>query len=212
MEAVRPAEPRDADFLAWAILAATRSHLPRGWFDIVLARPESFCLDFLRRLVLTETRSWWHYTRFQVAEVGGDMAAALCAFRAGEGYPLSGAAMTEVSKSLDWDEEEEKAMWARGSYVFTCTFADDEDFWTIENVATVPAYRGRGLAGRMIQEVLPEGRRQGLGQAQITFFIGNEAAARAYSKAGFVLDDERRHADFEAATGVPGICRYLRPL
>ena len=30
-------------------------------------------------------------------------------------------------------------MWARGSYVFTCTLEDDEDFWTIENVATVPA-------------------------------------------------------------------------
>ena len=79
MEAVRPAEPPDADFLAWTILAATRSQLPRGWFDIVLARPESFCLDFLRRRVLTETRSWWHYTRFHVAEVDGDMAAALCA-------------------------------------------------------------------------------------------------------------------------------------
>ena len=104
--------------VAWAILAATRSHVPRGWFDIVLA------------------------------------------------YSLSGAAMMEVSKSFGWHEAEEKAMWARNSYLFTCTFGDDEDLWTIENVATVPAYRGRGLAGRMIQEVLPEGRRQGLSQAQ----------------------------------------------
>jgi len=123
MDDVRSAEPRDADFLAWAILAATRSHVARGWFDVLLARPESACLDFLRRLVLAETRSWWHYSRFYVAE---------------------------VSKSFGWDEAEQKAMWARGSYIFTCAFEDNEDLWTIENVATVPAYRGRGLAGRLI--------------------------------------------------------------
>ena len=120
MDDVRSAESRDAGFLAWAILAATRSHVARGWFEVVLARPESVCLDFLRRLVLAETRSWWHYSRFYVAEVDGQPAAALCAFRAGDAYPLSGAAIAEVSKSFGWYEAEQKAMWARGSYIFTC--------------------------------------------------------------------------------------------
>jgi hypothetical protein len=31
-------------------------------------------------------------------------------------------------------------------------------------------------------------------------------------KPGFVLDGERRHPDFEAAMGVPGLRRYLRRL
>jgi len=212
METVRLAEPGDADFLAWAILTASRSHLEKGWFDIVLARPEQECLEFLRRLVQTETRSWWHYSRFHVAEVDGNVAAALCAFRAGDAYPLSGPGMSEVSKSFGWDEVEQRAMWARGSHIFTCVFEDSENLWTIENVATVSSYRGRGLAGKLIKHVLPEGARQGLSQAQITFFIGNEAAARAYSKVGFVLNGEKRHPDFEAATGLPGICRYLRRL
>src|SRR4030095_13969344 len=86
------AEP-DAAFLAWAILTAARSHRDQGWFDIVLARPERECLDYLRRLTLTATRSWWHYSRFRVAEVDGQAAAALCAFRAGDGYPTSEAGM-----------------------------------------------------------------------------------------------------------------------
>ena len=89
---------------------------------------------------------------------------------------------------------------------------DGEDFWTIENVATLPSCRGRGLAGRLVEHVLPEGRRLGLSTAQIIFSIGNEAAANAYAKAGFVFDGERRHPDFEAATGIPGICRYLNRL
>lgn len=212
MEKIRGTEKDDAGFLAWAILAATRSHVEKGWFDIVLDCPEVECLDFLKRLVVTETRSWWHYSRFHIAEVDGEPAAALCAFRAGEAYPLSGAAMSEVSESLGWDAEKQQAMMERGSYIYKCIFEDSEDLWTIENVATLPAYRGRGLAGRLIEHVLPEGRHLGLSHTQIMFFIGNEAAARAYAKAGFVFNGERRHPDFEAATGVPGICRYLKPL
>lgn len=91
-------------------------------------------------------------------------------------------------------------------------FEDHDVWWTIENVVALPAYRGRGLTGKLIDHVLAEGRRQKLRNTQISFFIGNTVAARAYSKAGFVFDDERRHADFEAAVGVPGICRYVKPL
>jgi translation initiation factor 4G len=212
MFAIRFAQARDADFLAWAILAATRSHVEKGWFDIMLARPEHECLDFLRHLVLTEARSWWHYSRFHIVEVDGDAASALCAFRAGDGYPQSGAAIGEVCKGFGWGDDEQQAMWSRGSYIFACVFEGDDDLWTIENVATLPAYRGRGLAGKLIEHALREGRCEGFDKAQITFFIGNDAAASAYSKAGFVLDGERRHPDFEAVTGVPGICRYVKSL
>ena len=43
---VRPAEPRDAAFVGWASVAASRSQMPRGWFDIVLQRDEAFVLEF----------------------------------------------------------------------------------------------------------------------------------------------------------------------
>ncbi|MGH8149493.1 MAG: hypothetical protein ACRETB_05870 [Steroidobacteraceae bacterium] len=46
--AIRRAREQDADFLAWAILAASRSHLSRGWLDIALSRPESQCLVGVR--------------------------------------------------------------------------------------------------------------------------------------------------------------------
>ena len=123
----RLATESDAAFLAWAILAAARSHREQGWFDIVLDRPEHECLDYLKQLTLTSTRSWWHYSRFRVAEVDGQPAAALCAFRAGDGYPLSQAAMTEVARSLAWSDEEQAAMWSRGAYMFTCVIEADDD-------------------------------------------------------------------------------------
>jgi GNAT superfamily N-acetyltransferase len=103
-------------------------------------------------------------------------------------------------------------MWARGGYIFTCTFDGGDDLWTIENVATVPSQRGRGLIGALLEHAIDDGVRHGAREAQITFLIGNDVAERAYAKAGFVFDGERRHPEFLAATGVPGMRRYLRKL
>jgi translation initiation factor 4G len=212
MVTIRPAQPSDATFLAWAMLSASRSHLAKGWFDIVLERPEAECIEFLRRLAVTQARSWWHYSRFHIAEVDGVPAATLCAFRAGDAYPLSGAALAEVFDSFGWDAQVRNAMWSRGSYMFTCTFEDNDAAWTIENVATLPAHRKRGLAGALIRHVLRDGRAQGAGEAQITFLIGNDAAAVAYANAGFEFFGEKRSPEFAAATGAPGLCRYVRRL
>jgi GNAT superfamily N-acetyltransferase len=209
---VRPAKREDSNFLAWAILAAARSHRNKGWFDIALNRPESTCLDYLQRLVLAPTRSWWHFSRFFVAEVDGMPISALSAFRAGDGYPLSQQAMTEAAHELDWGDAEQQAIWQRGAYIFTCTLEADDDVWAIENIATLPAYRGGGLASLLLERAIADGRRNGARQAQITFFIGNDAAERAYAKAGFKFQDEKRHPDFEAATGVPGLRRVTREI
>jgi hypothetical protein len=40
----------------------------------------------------------------------------------------------------------------------------------------------------------------------------NASAERAYAKAGFELNAERRDRDFEAACGSPGLRRYVRAL
>jgi ribosomal protein S18 acetylase RimI-like enzyme len=209
---IRPATPGDAEFIAWTIQAAMRSHVKKGWFDIMLARPEAECLEFVRRLALAETPSWWHHSLFLIAEVDGKPASALCRFRAGDGYPLSERAMMEVVASYQWSEAELKAMWRRGAYAFTCIMPGDDNRWTIENVATLPEYRGRGLVGILIEHALEDGRRRGFTEAQITFLIGNDPAERAYTKAGFTFEAEKRHPDHEAACGSPGLRRFRREL
>jgi ribosomal protein S18 acetylase RimI-like enzyme len=213
IEAIRWASREDAGFLAWAILAATRSHLKKGWFEIVLDKSEPFCLNYLRALTRTPSPSWWHYSRFLVAEVNGTPAAALAAFRAGDGYPLSQAAMSEVAQSLGVTDAEQTAMWQRGAYIFTCTIdAGHDDDWAIENVATLPEYRGRRLATRLLERALDEGRRAGFHQARIPVMIGNESAERAYFKVGFRVAAEKRDPTFETASGSPGLRLLTRQL
>jgi GNAT superfamily N-acetyltransferase len=209
---IRQAKQGDADFLAWAILSASRGHRARGWFDAVLTHSEEVRLNFLRRLTLTRATSWWHYSRFLVAESDGEAVAALSAFRAGDAYPLSQQAISEAAEGFHWSEAERQEMWRRGSYIFTCTLETKDDVWAIENIAVLPERRGRGLAHELIERAVDDGRRAGCRQAQITFTIGNDAAEHAYARSGFTPEDEKRHPDFEVATGAPGLRRYVRDL
>jgi GNAT superfamily N-acetyltransferase len=209
---VRPAQVSDAGFLAWAMLAAGRGHLDRGWYDVAFALPEAENLELLRRLALAETQSWWRWDRFLVAETEGRPAAALSAFASSD-YEGSEAALQEAGRGLGWGPPELAAVWTRGAYVFTCAGAPSEgETWVVENVASAPEARGRGLAGALLSAALERGRAAGFGEAQISFFIGNAAAERAYAKAGFALAEERRHPDFEAAVGAPGLRRFVRAI
>ena len=76
---IRPGRAEDAEFVARTILLAQRGPAPRGWFDIALDRPEPQVLEFLGRLAIAPSRSWYHVKQFLIAEVEGRPAAALCA-------------------------------------------------------------------------------------------------------------------------------------
>ena len=205
---IRPARREDAPFLAWCVLAAGRAHLQRGWYDIALGLDEQGCLGALTRLVSTDTPSWWRYDRWLVAEVEGAPAAGLAAFGSAA-FADSEAAMTEALGGVGWSADQIGQVWMRGAYVFSCTSPpDDKEAWVIENVACRPEHRGKGLVGALIARALEQGRRQGFPEAQISFVIGNHPAERAYAKAGFQPVEERRHPDFEAAVGSPGLKRW----
>ena len=65
---------------------------------------------------------------------------------------------------------------------------------------------------KLLEAILDKGRDQGFRLAQVGFYIGNTPAERAYKKAGFKYADEKRHPDFEALIGCPGMVRLLRDL
>jgi hypothetical protein len=79
--AIRRGVHSDAEFLAWVTLAASRAHLSRGPWDLIIGAGDAGCVDYLKRLAVAEPRSMCHYESFFVAEVDGRAAAALCGFR-----------------------------------------------------------------------------------------------------------------------------------
>jgi ribosomal protein S18 acetylase RimI-like enzyme len=208
---IRPAEPRDADFLGWACQAASRSQLDRGWFDIVLRRDEAFILEFNKYLTLSLARSWWHWSLFHVAEVDGVLASAMCGFGDESVYMASSDAMAEAADKMGIGKDEQAQFWPRGSFIMSVTGSED-DAWTVENVATGPEFRGQGIAEKLLATEFGVARAAGFKRAQISFFIGNDRAERAYTKAGFAFAEERRAPEFEAAMGIPGIRRFARDI
>lgn len=206
---LRPAEPRDAEFLGWACVAAARSQLKRGWFDIVLQRDDAFVLEFAKYLTLAKARSWWHWSLFQVAEVDGALASAMCGFGDESVYMASSDAMAEAADKMGIPKTEQAQFWPRGSFIMSVTSGED-DAWTIENVATKPEFRGRGLVELLLKKEFDLARAEVFKRAQISFFMGNAPAERAYAKAGFAFAEERTSPEFEAAMGIPGIKRFAR--
>jgi len=208
---IRHATPEDAQFLGWVCVAAPRGHLKTGWFEIVLRRDGAFCIEFAARLTIAKPRSWWHYSLFLVAEVDGTPAAALCGFGDERVYRASSDAMAEAADAMGIPKSEQEQFWPRGSWMISPA-TSERGAWTIENVATKPEFRGRGLVGRLLEVELSLARDAGFKRAQVSFFMGNEAAEHAYTKAGFRFAEEKTARDFEAVTGVAGIRRFARDI
>ena len=64
----------------------------------------------------------------------------------------------------------------------------------------------------LLDVALAEGRTRGCRTAQISCLIGNDAARRAYERAGFEVVEERRDPAFEQLIGVPGFSRMTRTI
>jgi ribosomal protein S18 acetylase RimI-like enzyme len=206
---IRPVRSDDASFIARIILSAQRGPLLRGWFDIALGRDEPECLAFIARLAVARARSWYHVANFLLAEVDRVPAAALCAMPASGTLSSARSAIAEIAAEAGIDAA---AIGERGAYARNCWVQGGEGDWLIEHVATLPAYRGRGLVQALIGHALAAGKAAGFERASITFLIGNDAAERCYAKAGFVFAEEKRDPQFEALTGAPGFRRFERAI
>ncbi len=211
---IRSARPDDAPFIATTILSAQRGYRPRGWFDIALGWPEPRTRDFVTRIAIAHAESMWHVSQFLIAEADGKPAAALCALPAGGTGPAAWRAIEEVGAATGLTDHELEAIRQRGAYVRGCWVQGGETDWMIEHVAKDQgqSHRARGLVQALIAEALERGSSAGFRRATISFLIGNEPAERCYTKAGFVLADEKRDAAFEALIGAPGFRMFAREI
>jgi GNAT superfamily N-acetyltransferase len=202
---IRRADASDAGFLARIELFAARSHLARGFWEIALDAPEDVCLTYLQALTLAQARSFFHYSHFLLAQVGESPASALCGYDPEQaGFLLLQQAMSEAARELNWSEPESEAIWRRLAPYGTCVFDESPGTWVVENVATLPRYRKRGLMNVLLERIMELVRQREYKVAQVSMDIGNVPARRAYEKVGFYLVDEKRHTDYERVFGTPG--------
>jgi translation initiation factor 4G len=205
------AGPEHIPFVAWVVMAANRSHLPKGMWDLNLGGCEDEVLRYLELMADTETVHWGHYSLFLVAEVDGVPAAGMCGFFENEyGARSVMAGASEVNEKTGRSPKEIAAGWERAKSIMGLYVMPHEPgAWVVEHVATKPEFRRRGLVERLVQATVERGRERGATTADIGVLIGNDPAQRAYEKCGFAVVDEVRNAEFEAAYGSAG-ARMLR--
>jgi translation initiation factor 4G len=202
-----------APFIAWVMLAAARSHLDVGLYDLYVAGDEAETLAYLTKLATTDEPHFAHWSCFIVAEVDGVPAAGLCGYFDEErGAQPFLAGIAQVDRALGRSQAEIEAAWARAGSIVQVMPSHEPRAWIVEHVATKPEFRRHGLIDRLLAEILDRGRAQGATIADIGVLIGNDAAQRAYEKAGFAVVHEKCHPEFEAAYKCPGIRELSRQL
>jgi ribosomal protein S18 acetylase RimI-like enzyme len=205
---VRDAGAGDAEFLAQVSLLASRAHVGWGMYDVVLGLPDDELLRYLEQLTATRAEFFHHFRRRLVGEVDGEAAGAIAGFVNDEASRNAFVpALLEVFGGDGLESiAERRAPW------LTCAIDPPEGAWVIELVATLPAFRGKGLSAALLDASLERGRAAGCREAVITYEIGNEPAAAAYRKAGFRFVGERRDPAFERTFRVPGLVQVRRLL
>jgi GNAT superfamily N-acetyltransferase len=210
---IRPARHGDAKLIAWCMLMAGRSHLKLGVWDFIISQPERICLEFLEKLTLQGPPHMCYYSEFLVAEVDGRPAAALQGFDPlTNGYLTSTEQMNTVVKEMGLTEDDMSPGRQNLAAFMTCHPDFAEGAWVVEHVATRSEHRRMGAIEKLIEAELDKGREKGFKLAQVGYYIGNTPAERAYYKAGFKDPVEKRHPDFEALIGCPGMARLMREI
>jgi ribosomal protein S18 acetylase RimI-like enzyme len=207
---IRPARPEDAEFVAWIMFAAGRSHLPWGFWDQYVMGTEDECLEFLKHVALASKPHPFHYSTFTLAEEGGRVLAGLGGYDPVTlGIDKYLELLPGIFLSAGWPEERQIAVFERIESFLTCLSDDAPGAWIVESVAAIPEARRRGITTMLLQHTLGQARERGYPLAQITVIIGNTAAQNAYEKVGFRTAGEKRSPEFEATYGSPGMRRLL---
>lgn len=210
---IRDATADDVDFIAWVMLAASRSHLDRGIWEYLNDYSEAETLDFLSRLAVTDTIHLFHHSLFVIATVDGEPAAAMCGYDSEtQGFEQFMSVIPDVLAASP--NRLDLAELARRNAVLLSGFvpAPPGHRIVVENVATRPEHRRKGLSDMLLNHLFERGRANGFDEAQIGVFIGNDPARNAYLKAGFDIVGEARSEGWESEIGCPGTELLLRPL
>jgi ribosomal protein S18 acetylase RimI-like enzyme len=205
------ATPAHAPFIAWVILTAFRSHLPKGFWDFMRPGSDAELLRYLEALTTSDALHWAHISLFIVAEVDGRPAAALSGyFEEEHGGPSLRAAMEEADAKLGVVPD--TASIAKALTVLSVVPEHPAGAWIVEDVATHPDFRRRGLVDALMQEIMARGRKRAATVSDISVFIGNDSAQAAYEKAGYSVVGEKRDTAFEDVYKTPGVRTLRRDL
>lgn len=206
---IGPAARGDAGDISHLSYLAARGHVRMSVLDLLVPGPPGPTkerLTAVARLCVARQKSIMHHCFYTVARVKGRVASSLCTY-ARESVEKGdfAAALCETG----WSAEEIESMARRMEPFFRVNPSVPAKTWVIENVATYSDYRRRGLIESLLVDAIQRGQSAGYGRFQVSCFIGNLPARRAYEKVGFRVADRYADDEFESIFECPGMYRLV---
>jgi ribosomal protein S18 acetylase RimI-like enzyme len=187
----REAVASDAEALAELIYLADQSQYATSGYATTIGGTRQRQIAVLAKLAKAEAKSQFHYSHFDVAEEESEGKVAACV--AGFDRSLADAQINPALIEIGWTAEEIEALIERVGELANCLPQDPPGTWTIEHVATLPRFRGRGLATHLLKRALSRGAQRGYERAVVDVFAGNTAARAVYERAGFEFQRQFGH-------------------
>jgi ribosomal protein S18 acetylase RimI-like enzyme len=208
----RPAQAEDAGAIAYLAYLAGQGHARISTYDLIVPGrpgPTAERLYMIKRLVAADSISMLHYSHHRVAVADGQVVACAGAL---DSQGASLMAFIAALKETGWTEEDITMMHLGVATYNRVEPSVPPEVWAIENVATLPDYRRRGLVAELLEMLLADGRALGHETAQLAVHMGNDVAMQLYRRRGFEVTSERIDPEFEALFGCPGMFEMKRPI
>jgi len=206
---IRPATPEDVKLVAKLIYMSSLGHLQVSTYDFAFPGSIKKRLEKLGGTFLHGSRNPNHYSKFEVAEIDGRVAASLCT-RTNESDSL--LTFRKTMLEIGVTHREMLGMLWRIRFYSRAKHHFPRDALIIDNAATFPEFRRMGIANMLIERAIDLGRREGYSSVQLECLVGNTPAQKAYEKVGFQVQDVKTHPSWEKTIGCPGIMKMALEL
>lgn len=189
---VRHATRADLPFVAWCNYEASSPYPGFCYWDPLLEGTGTATMAFIEAVFQADALAWGQVEDFVLIEQDGKPIAGASGFSMNsvDYRPLLLSRLPDVARQLGWNSE----TLAQFQQMYENVWADPLDStlapaapWIIECVAVLPEMRGKGVARRLMQALIEEGRVRGHSHAGISVTTGNDAAQRVYEAVGFQM-------------------------
>ncbi len=198
---VRKASEADIDIIAQALLESSRGGKKIGLFDLVFNTSEdSLLLDYLKRLALTSTKSYCHFSNFFIALTNGATAGTICGY---EPRIATHEIFSQALEEIGFDETYHERI---AAYLLCEGEADNKTF-VLDFMLIKPEFKSLDIFKELIGKSMLTARLKGYRKVQTSVEIGSVETEMIYKKLGFETVDEKRSEYYKEQFGRAGIMR-----
>ncbi len=198
---VRKASETDIDIIARALVESSRGGKKIGLFDLVFnTSDDEELFALLKKLALTSTKSYCHFSNFFIALSNGALCGTVC------GYEPRIATHEIFSKALEEIGFDETYHERIAAYLLCEGEVDNKtfvlDFMYVKNECkSIDVYK------ELISKSMLTARLKGYRKVQTSIEIGSVENEMIYKKLGFTIIDEKRSEYYREQFDRSGIMR-----